>query len=103
VEKAPVEEERKLIQADDLTRIKGIGPKTAAALYAAGIGIYEQIASFKPKPFLTWLRAKGIRGRYAASWPRQAQLICTGRVKKLAILQKELAKERQRSRRPAHP
>ena len=103
VEQAPVEEERKLIQTDDLTRIKGIGPKTAAALYAAGIGIYEQIASFKSKPFLAWLRAKGIRGQYASSWPRQAQLIATGRLKKLAILQKELAKERPRSRRPAHP
>jgi hypothetical protein len=103
VEQAPVKEERRLIQVDDLTRIKGVGPKTAAALYTAGIGIYEQIASFKSKPFLAWLRAKGIRGRYASSWPRQAQLIATGRLKKLAILQKELAKERQRSRRPAHP
>jgi len=90
VEKAPVEEERKLIQADDLTRIKGIGPKTAAALYVAGIGIYEQLASFKPKPLLTWLRTKGIRGRYVASWPKQAQLIAQGKFKRLATLQKKL-------------
>jgi predicted flap endonuclease-1-like 5' DNA nuclease len=102
VEQAPVEEERRLIQADDLTRIKGVGPKTAEALYAAGIGIYEQLAAFKSKPFLGWLRAQGIRGRYASSWPRQAQLIATGRLKKLAILQKELEKERPKSRRPAH-
>jgi len=91
VKEAPVEEERKLIQADDLTRIKGIGPKTAAALYTAGIGIYEQLASFKPKPFLTWLRAKGIQGRYASSWPKQAQLIAEGRLRQLATLQKKLA------------
>jgi len=100
VEEAPVEEERKLIQTDDLTRIKGVGPKTAAALYAAGIGIYEQLARFKSKPFLSWLRAKGIRGQYALSWPRQARLIAKGRLKKLATLQKELAKKRPRSRRP---
>ncbi len=76
--------------------VLGSGPAGyAAALYAAGIGIYEQIASFKSKPFLAWLRAKGIRGRYASSWPRQAQLIATGRLKKLAILQKELAEKRR--------
>jgi hypothetical protein len=90
VEQAPVEEERKLIQADDLTRIKGIGPKTATALYAAGIGIYEQLAAFKPEPLLTWLGVKGIRGRYISSWPRQARLLAQGKFKQLATLQKKL-------------
>lgn len=92
VEGEPVEE-RRLVHADDLTRIRGIGPKTAAALQAAGIGIYEQLASFKPRPLLKWLRARGIRGRYASTWPKQARLITEGRLKELATLQKKLAKK----------
>ena len=95
VEQALVEEERKLIRADDLTRIKGIGRKTATALYAAGVGVYEQLAAFKPEPFLIWLGAKGIRGRYASSWPRQARLLAEGRLRQLATLQRKLAKKQK--------
>ena len=93
VEAMPVEEERKLVQTDDLTRIRGIGPKTAVALRAAGIGIYEQLASFKPNPLAAWLKARNIRGRHASTWPKQAQLIVAGRWKALATLQKKSGEE----------
>jgi predicted flap endonuclease-1-like 5' DNA nuclease len=92
-EEAPMEEERKLVHADDLTRIRGIGPKTAAALAAKGLVIYEQLVSFKPGQLKAWLAAKGIRGRYAATWPKQARLIVEGRWKALATLQKKLTKK----------
>jgi len=96
-EGASVEEERKLVHADDLTRIHGIGPKTAAALRAAGIGIYEQLAAFKPNQLAPWLRARHIRGRYVSTWPKQAQLIIAGRWKALAIMQKKLEKHNESS------
>jgi predicted flap endonuclease-1-like 5' DNA nuclease len=92
-EEAPLEEERKLVHADDLTRIRGIGPKTAAALAATGLVVYEQLVSLKPDQLKAWLAAQGIRGRYTATWPKQARLIVEGHWKALATLQKKLTQK----------
>jgi predicted flap endonuclease-1-like 5' DNA nuclease len=45
IETAPVEEAVPAETGDDLTMIKGLGPKTAAVLTAAGITTYAQLAS----------------------------------------------------------
>lgn len=90
MQEAELVEERKLVQADDLKRILGIGPKTEAALQAIGIAVYEQLASLKPKQLQKLLREKGVRARYASTWPRQARLIAGGRWKALESFKEKL-------------
>jgi predicted flap endonuclease-1-like 5' DNA nuclease len=92
VEEAELVEERKLVQADDLKRILGIGPKTEAALQAIGVAIYEQLASFKPKQLEALLKEKVIRAQNVSTWPQQARLLAEGRQKALESLQKKLKK-----------
>jgi hypothetical protein len=88
---APVEE-RKLVQADDLQYIWGIGPKTATALEAIGIGVYEQLAALEPRKLQALLKEKGIRARYVSTWPKQARLIVEGRWKALESFHQKLSK-----------
>ena len=90
VEEAEPVEERKLVQADDLKRILGIGPKTEAALQAIGVAVYEQLASFKPKQLEALLKETGIRARNVSTWPKQARLLAEGRRKALESFQKKL-------------
>jgi predicted flap endonuclease-1-like 5' DNA nuclease len=92
VEEAELAEERKLVHADDLKRILGIGPKTEAALQAIGIAIYEQLASLKPKQLEALLKEKGIRAQNVPTWPKQARLLAEGRRKALESFQKKLKK-----------
>lgn len=60
-------------EADDLTRIDGIGPKSAAALQAAGIDTFEKLAHASTEQVLTILRTANVRivSNYE-SWIEQA-------------------------------
>ncbi len=56
---------------DDLTEIRGIGPKTANALNATGVHLYRQLACFSEED-ITWIErsisalpGRAIRGRWA--------------------------------------
>jgi predicted flap endonuclease-1-like 5' DNA nuclease len=92
VERAAPVEERKLVQADDLQRIRGIGPKTEEALQSAGVGIFEQLAARVPEQLKALLQEKGIQARNVASWPDQARLIIEGKWEELEALQKKMSK-----------
>jgi NADH-quinone oxidoreductase subunit E len=62
---------------DDLTRIKGIGPKLAALLHDLGIFHFDQIAAWTPAE-LAWIDAhlEGFRGRATRDgWVAQAQAL----------------------------
>jgi predicted flap endonuclease-1-like 5' DNA nuclease len=61
--------------ADDLTRIDGIGPKTAQALAAAGITRYEQVAVAPPEELQAAAHEHGSRVVTAESWPEQARAL----------------------------
>ncbi len=71
-------EERFLVHPDDLTVLWGIGDKAQAALQAAGILIFEQLAELTPDQLEALLVETGLRTRYLASWPHQARLALRG-------------------------
>ncbi len=62
-------------RADDLTRIEGIGPKTAQALSAAGITTYEQVASTPAEALQAAAHEHGSRVVTADGWPEQARAL----------------------------
>jgi NADH-quinone oxidoreductase subunit E len=64
-------------QADDLTRIKGVGPKLAALLHGLGVFHFDQIAAWGPAE-LAWVDShlEGFRGRASRDgWIVQAAVL----------------------------
>ncbi len=67
--------------ADDLTRIDGVGPKAAAALAAAGILTFDQLAAADGDMVATALRASGVRLTSSVhAWPLAAHRIAAHRI-----------------------
>ncbi|MGC9521134.1 MAG: peptidoglycan DD-metalloendopeptidase family protein [Anaerolineae bacterium] len=71
-------DERYIIQPDDLTRIAGIGERAQSALRAAGILIFEQLASMDPAELAAVVEETGLRTQHLATWPEQARLAVEG-------------------------
>lgn len=68
-------------QADDLTLIEGIGPKSAEALKAAGIATFAQLAKATPGDLEKILKERKVRlVGTTEHWPRQAEIAGTGDV-----------------------
>lgn len=59
-------------QPDDLTRIRGIGPKTAGALQAGGIDSFGELAATNQAEIVRVLRAAGIRPGDVDAWREEA-------------------------------
>ena len=76
-------------QSDDLTRIEGIGPKTASILNQAGITSFQALAVLTSEEIKDILRAAKGRG-VPTSWPQQAKLAAAGDWDGLEKLQAEL-------------
>jgi predicted flap endonuclease-1-like 5' DNA nuclease len=69
----------KTAQADDLTAIEGIGPKSAEALSAAGITTFAQVAKLSPAELEKIIKDQKVRLVSSAEhWPRQAEIAATG-------------------------
>jgi predicted flap endonuclease-1-like 5' DNA nuclease len=65
--------------ADQLTRIEGIGPKIAAALVAAEIRTYRQLAGTDVETLKATLKSAGLRlNASLPTWPEQARLLTVG-------------------------
>lgn len=63
-------------EVDDLTRIDGIGPKTAAALAAAGLGTFAALADASEDALRAALRAAGARASAnLPTWAAQARAL----------------------------
>ena len=61
-------------EPDDLTKIPGIGPKSAMALAAAGITTYRQVADADTTALRAAITAAGLRSAPGlASWPERAK------------------------------
>lgn len=60
---------------DDLTVIKGIGPKTQAALNAAGIRSLGRLATASVEELRGILQEAGLRLGDPADWPAQAEFL----------------------------
>jgi predicted flap endonuclease-1-like 5' DNA nuclease len=76
---------------DDLQIIEGIGPKAAAALHAAGITSFGQIAQTPPADLEAAVRARGVRlVGHANTWPAQAKMALTGDLTALEDLKQRI-------------
>jgi len=64
---------------DDLTLIEGIGPKSAAALAAAGITRFEQVAALSAEELEKTIKERKVRlVGSTATWPIQAHFAASG-------------------------
>jgi uncharacterized membrane protein HdeD (DUF308 family)/predicted flap endonuclease-1-like 5' DNA nuclease len=73
----------------DLTVIEGIGPKTAAALQAAGINNYAELAALSTDQLRSILSDAGLSAD-PSTWSQQAQLAAAGKMDELQALQDRL-------------
>ena len=93
---APAKEEPKKVEAkaaptakkvtpEDMTKIEGVGPKTAEALHANGITTYAALAKAAPDAIKTLLTEASPRLAHLepASWPKQAQMAADGKWEEL--------------------
>ncbi|MBN1668137.1 MAG: hypothetical protein JW862_13675 [Anaerolineales bacterium] len=78
------------LQAEDLKRIEGIGPKIAKTLQQAGIMRFEQLAGLQPEAIKAILDEGGVRLAYPDTWPEQAALAAREDWDGLAALQSTL-------------
>jgi predicted flap endonuclease-1-like 5' DNA nuclease len=78
-------------EADDLTRIEGIGPKIASILLAAGIDSFAKLAAMSEDAVLATVKAGGLRiTPNVNTWAEQAKLAANGDWDGLARLQQGL-------------
>ena len=75
---------------DDIKIIEGIGPKTEAVFWAAGIFTFQQIADTPAEKLNQILDAAGLRLGDPTSWPEQARLAAEGDWEGLKQLQQRL-------------
>lgn len=74
--KAPAKPAKADAPADDLTKIKGLGPKAAAALHDGGVTRYDQIAAWSAKDIEDWDTRINGRGRITRDdWVGQAKAL----------------------------
>src|SRR5215471_7378613 len=60
---------------DDLTRIRGIGARTAEQLQAAGIVTFDDLAALNHDQLMELLRGPRL---HSSTWPEQARLAAAG-------------------------
>jgi len=77
-------------EADDLTKIEGIGPKVAKTLKEAGITTFEELANASAGDLQKKLDAAGLQMMSPEGWIDQAKLAAKGDWQGMAKLQKEL-------------
>ncbi|MGZ9166356.1 MAG: 50S ribosomal protein L21 [Anaerolineales bacterium] len=87
----------KSVEADDLTRIEGIGPKVATILSEAGIATFEALSSAKVEDIEKILTDAGLQMMDATTWPQQAELAAQGDWEALKKLQDSLSGGRKAS------
>lgn len=76
--------------ADDLTKIEGIGPKIASTLIGAGIATFRQLAATSVADLTQILLDANLGLANVATWPEQAQLAADGNWEALAAMQQTL-------------
>ena len=76
------------LKRDDFRKLKGIGPKSAAALYQAGIFSFEQLGLLDLDNLEAILKENSLPSGGAAFWQKQARLAAAEEWKLLEKLQK---------------
>ena len=87
----------KTVEADNLAKIEGIGPKVAKTLNNAGILTFEDLANAKVEDIQKILTDAGLRMMDATTWPEQARLAADGNWDALQSLQDDLSGGRKAS------
>lgn len=84
--------EKLIVQADDLTKIEGIGKKVAALLNKENINTYKDLAKCSIKKLQLILDTAGSKFNIhdPATWPKQSKLAATGDWDALNKMQEEL-------------
>jgi hypothetical protein len=100
--KAEVKPEKKN-EADDLTRIEGIGPKVAKALNEAGISTFESLSKAKIEAIQNILSNAGLKMMDPTTWPEQAKLAANGDWDALQKLQDNLSGGRNKPQAEKKP
>ncbi len=67
----------KKVEADDLVKIEGIGPKVSKALIDAGISTFEALSNTKVEDIQNILTDAGLRMMDATTWPSRQNLPLT--------------------------
>jgi large subunit ribosomal protein L21 len=80
-----------VVEADDLVKIEGIGPKVSKTLIAGGISTFEALANAQVEDIQKTLTDAGLRMMDASTWPQQARLAADGDWDGLKKLQDELS------------
>ena len=83
------------MEADDLVKIEGIGPKVAEALKAAGIVTFAQLAESKADDIQKILTEAGLKMMSPEGWIDQAKLAAKGDWKGFEKLQAKLVAGRK--------
>ncbi len=94
-EEKPRKTRQKRQRKDDLTLIRGIGPRLATALQRAGIKTYKQLANASVAELERIARKAGVRAPKPADWQRQAVLAAEGKWNELRSLQKATRAKRK--------
>jgi large subunit ribosomal protein L21 len=81
----------KVVKADDLVKIEGIGPKVSKALIEAGISTFEDLSNATVEDIQKILSDAGLRMMDASTWPQQAKLAADGDWDALKKLQDKLS------------
>jgi predicted flap endonuclease-1-like 5' DNA nuclease len=82
VVEAPVVPRAAPAKRDDLLIIEGIGPKSAEALYKAGITTFQQVADMSAAELTRIVKEGGVNlVNDAKTWPEQARLLAEGKTK----------------------
>jgi large subunit ribosomal protein L21 len=79
------------VEADNLVKIEGIGPKVAKALNEAGVLTFEDLANAKVEDIQKMLTDAGLKMMDATTWPEQARLAADGDWDALQALQDNLS------------
>ena len=84
-----VEEVVEEVVVEDLTAVEGIGPKIGAALQAAGVNNYADLAALSPDQVSAILKDAGLSAD-PSTWPEQALLAAQGNMDELKAYQDKL-------------
>ena len=90
--KKPKPSKKVVKQPDNLKRIKGIGPKIAEVLRAAGVDSFAKIAKMTADDIKDVLADAGDRFSFQdpATWPGQAKMAAAGKWDELKLWQEDL-------------
>ena len=88
IEVSHLESKRLPIKKDDFRLLKGVGPKSAAALYQARIYSFEQLGLMELDNLVRILKKNNLPTTGAAFWQKQARLAAAEEWNLLEKLQK---------------